>query len=82
MQRREGDVLAELERDLQAAADVAARVTRARAALQTHDPGGAATGAHSVGDTGAAGAGDRAPCDRPTRARDSPTSSTSRHRAM
>jgi len=45
MQRREGDVLSELERDLQAAADVAARVTRARAALQTTIHAAAATGA-------------------------------------
>ena len=33
VQGREGDVLAELERDLQAAADVAARIARAQAAL-------------------------------------------------
>ena len=33
MQRREGDILAELERDLQAAADVADRLTRARTLL-------------------------------------------------
>ncbi len=45
MQRREGDVLSELERDLQAAADVAARVTRARAALQTMIAAAAAAGA-------------------------------------
>jgi hypothetical protein len=35
LQSREGDVLAELERDLQAATDVGARITRARAALAT-----------------------------------------------
>jgi hypothetical protein len=34
LRRREGDVLAELERDLQAAADVGAHVARARASLQ------------------------------------------------
>ena len=32
LRRREGDIIAELERDLQAAADVAGRITRARAA--------------------------------------------------
>jgi hypothetical protein len=35
LQAREGDVLAELERDLQAAADVGTRVVRARSGLQT-----------------------------------------------
>ena len=35
LQSREGDVLAELERDLQAAADVAANLARARTLLQT-----------------------------------------------
>lgn len=45
MQRREGDVLSELERDLQAAADVAARVIRARAALQTLIEAAGAAGA-------------------------------------
>ena len=33
LQRREGDILAEVERDLQAAADVASRITRARTLL-------------------------------------------------
>src|SRR5262249_51463192 len=33
LQSREGDVLAEIERDLQAAADVAAKITRARELL-------------------------------------------------
>jgi outer membrane biosynthesis protein TonB len=49
VQRREGDVLAELERDLQAAADVAARIARARASLDTliaaaNAPGGSLAG--------------------------------------
>ena len=35
LQAREGDILAELERDLQAAADVAQRIAEARAALLT-----------------------------------------------
>lgn len=35
VQSREGDVLAELERDLQAAADVAGRIARARSSIET-----------------------------------------------
>lgn len=49
IQRREGDVLAELERDLQAAADVAARLARARTSLEAliaaaNAPGGLLAG--------------------------------------
>jgi hypothetical protein len=49
MQRREGDVLAELERDLQAAADVSARIARARSALQTVIRAATASGASLAG---------------------------------
>ena len=49
MQRREGDVLAELERDLQAAADVNARIDRARTALQTVIRAATASGASLAG---------------------------------
>ena len=49
LQNREGDILAELERDLQAAADVAARITRARAALETLIQATSATGATLAG---------------------------------
>jgi hypothetical protein len=45
LQAREGDLLAELERDLQAGADIAARVTRARAALATLAAAARAAGA-------------------------------------
>ncbi len=45
MQRREGDILAELERDLQAAAEVADRIGRARRALTTLVGATRATGA-------------------------------------
>jgi len=45
LQRREGDVLAELERDLQAAADVATRIARARTALRTLHGAASAAGA-------------------------------------
>jgi hypothetical protein len=48
LQGREGDVLAELERDLQAAGDVAGHLTRARQSLQTLIQAAAAAGA-SVG---------------------------------
>ena len=44
-QRPEGDVLSELERDLQAAADVAGHLTRARLSLQTLIQAAAAAGA-------------------------------------
>ena len=45
LQRREGDVLSELERDLQAAADVAGHLTRARLSLQTLMQAAGAAGA-------------------------------------
>jgi hypothetical protein len=48
LQRREGDILSEIERDLQAAADVASNITRARASLQTLIQAAGAAGA-SVG---------------------------------
>jgi hypothetical protein len=49
LQGREGDVLAKLERDLQAAADVVARIARARAALETLNQVASATGATLAG---------------------------------
>jgi hypothetical protein len=49
LQSREGDILAELERDLQAAADVGAHITRARAALGAVIVGASAAGATVAG---------------------------------
>ncbi len=49
LQRREGDVLAELERDLQAATDVAALIKKARDALATVIQAARAAGATVVG---------------------------------
>lgn len=45
LQKREGDVLSEIERDLQAAADVATNITRARKSLQTLIEAAGAAGA-------------------------------------
>jgi peptidoglycan endopeptidase LytF len=49
LQSREGDVLAELERDLQAAADIAANVARARTLLDTVIRAAGAAGATVAG---------------------------------
>lgn len=51
LQSREGDILAELERDLQSAADVGASVTRARTSLQTVIRAAAGSGATVAGLT-------------------------------
>lgn len=51
LQGREGDILAELERDLQAAADVGTNITRARSSLQTVVRAAGAAGATVAGVT-------------------------------